>query len=174
MAKKKANEALDLGIENEKGSKKKLIILIVAGVLMLLVGGLGIGWFLLGDEEGEIAGASADGEQPVEEKRPAIYQSLDPLFVVNLPPGGELKLLQVGLQVMARDPELLEFIEHNDPMIRNSLLNLFSAQEGKLLKSREEKEKLQAEVLKVLNQLTRDQGGTGEVEAVYFTSFVMQ
>jgi flagellar FliL protein len=175
MAKQKVNEELDLGIEKENGSKKKWIILISVGVLVLLGGGLGASWFLFGGSEDEqVAMGSAGGKQQVEEKPPAIYQSMEPAFVVNLPPGGRLKMLQVGLQVMARDPALIEFIKHNDPMIRNSLLNLFSAQEGKQLKSREGKEKLQTELLKVLNRLTRNQGGPGEVEAVYFTSFVMQ
>ncbi len=175
MVNKKLDDDLDLGIEKEAGSKKKMIILIVVGVVILLGGGLGLGWFMLG-------GGSGDGEASVEvdtdsaeaEKLPPIYLSLTPAFVVNLPPGGQARMLQLGVDVMARQPELIEFLKHNDPMIRNNLLNLFGTQDSDALRAREGKEKLQAEVLKVLNQIVKGQNGPGEVEAVYFTSFVMQ
>ena len=175
MAKKKADEKLDLALEEGKGSKKKLIILILAGVLLLGGGGAGVAWFLAGDDGQEQAEAEDPGVQPAADtKAPALYQALDPVFVVNLPGGGRLKMLQIGVEVMARDPLLIDFIKANDPMIRNSLLNLFSAQDGKQLKSREGKEKLQADVLTSINELIAGQGGPGSVEAVYFTSFVMQ
>jgi len=175
MANKKLDDDLDLGIEKEAGSKKKMIILIVVGVVVLLGGGLGVGWFMLGGE-------SADWEESVEaeaasaeaEKGPPIYLSLAPAFVVNLPPGGQARMLQLGVDVMARQPELIEFLKHNDPMIRNNLLNLFGTQDSDSLRAREGKEKLQAEVLKALNKIIKGQDGPGEVEAVYFTSFVMQ
>jgi len=176
MAKKNADDDLDLGIETEKGSKKKLIILIAVGLLVLLGGGLSVGWFLFGGDD-EQDGVAEEVQQETEteiEKLPAIYHPLDPLFVVNLPPGGKARMLQVGVQVMARKPELIEFIQHNDPMIRHDLLNLFSSQEGEKLSSRKGKEKLQAEVLKNLNRIVQDQEAPGEIEGVYFTSFVMQ
>lgn len=176
MAKNSADDDLDLGIEAEKGSKKKLIILIAAGFLVLLGGGLSVGWFLFGGDDGQDGGVDgAPQEAEAEsEKLPAIYHPLDPLFVVNLPPGGKAKMLQIGVQVMAREPELIEFIQHNDPMIRHNLLNLFSSQEGEKLSSRKGKEKLQAEVLKSINRIVQDQEAPGEIEGVYFTSFVMQ
>ncbi len=175
MAKQKNSDDLDLGIEQEGGSKKKMLILIVVGVVILLGGGLGAGWFLFGGDTGGDGNEEAAAEEAVEEeKAPPVYQSLDPAFVVNLPPGGRAKMLQIGVDVMARDPALIEFLKHNDPMIRNHLLNLFGTQDGDVLRSREGKEKLQAEVLKTLNKIVQEQGGPGEVEAVYFTSFVMQ
>lgn len=173
MAKKKAEKDLDLGIEQEKGSNKKLIILLVTGVLLLLGGGLGAGWFLFGGAQSESV-ADDSSAPPEEEKPPAIYQPLDPVFVVNLPPGGDLKMLQIGVQVMVRDPSLIEFIQHNDPMIRNRLLDLFGSQDGGSLQVRKGKEKLQKEVLKSLNKMVKDEGGSGAIEAVYFTAFVMQ
>ncbi len=173
MAKKELEQDLDLGIEQEKGSKKKLMLFLVAGVLVLLGGGLGAGWFLFGgDEQGQVA--EDIPEAPTEDKPPAIYQPLDPLFVVNLPPGGDLKMLQIGVQVMVRDPALIEFIQHNDPMIRNTLLNLFGSQDGSALQVRKGKEKLQKDVLKTLNKMVKEQGGSGAIESVYFTAFVMQ
>ncbi len=171
MAKKKLDDDLDLGIEKGAGSKKKLIIVVAAVVLLLVAGGAG--WFLFGGSSEGDQPQEAAAEEPVEES-PPIYHSLAPVFVVNLPPGGRAKMLQVGVDVMARKPELIEFLKHNDPMIRNNLLSLFGTQEGDALRSREGKEQLQKAVLEALNGIVEKQAGPGRVEAVYFTSFVMQ
>jgi len=162
------DEDLDLGAEQVGLSKKKLII-IIAGVILLLGIGLGIGWYFFGGSD-----AGQDGAEQVEVQLPAIYHPLDPVFVVNLPPGGKAKMLQVGVQVMARDPALIEFLKYNDPMIRHNLLSLFGNQQDSNLRDRAGKEKLQTEVLNTINRILKEHDGGGEVEAVYFTSFVMQ
>lgn len=183
MADEKMEENLDLG-EEQGGSKKKLIIIIGAAVMVLLLGG-GAAWFFMsGDDE---AAESAETEQTDGDKKeskdsgdgaaeqgPALYHSLDPVFVANLPPGGGAKMLQVGIDLMLRNPELLEFIKLNDPMIRHRLLNLLSTQDAKILRKRDGKEKLQAEALDAIQKIIQEQGGPGKVEAIYFTSFVMQ
>jgi flagellar FliL protein len=176
MAEEKLDEDLDLGTEQEGGSKKKLIIIIAGAVLLLVLIGVGVALLLGGDEEGDAAeGEEAQvEEQADEEKLPPIYHSLTPLFVVNLPPGGDARMMQVGVDVMVRDPALLEFIKHNDPMIRHQLLNIFSSQDAAKLRQRSGKEKLQSEVLAELQKIVKEQGGPGEIEAVFFTSFVMQ
>lgn len=163
------DEDLDLGEENSAGSKKKLIIL-VGGIVLLLAVGLGVGlMFLGGDEE-----ATEEEEAVAEAPLPALYHPLDPVFVVNLPPGGKAKMLQVGVQVMARDPALIDFIKHNDPMLRHNLLSLFGNKKDSLLRDRKGKEKLQQEVFDTINGILQEQNGPGQIEAVFFTSFVMQ
>ncbi|PLY15074.1 MAG: flagellar biosynthesis protein FliL [Sedimenticola sp.] len=169
MADAKIDEDLDLGIE--KGSNKKLIFIIAGVVLLLIIGGVA-GWFFLsGGDESEDAVAE---EEVVEEKLPPAYHSLDPKFVVNLPPGGKAKMLQAGVDVMTRNPETIEFLVKNDPMIRHNLLNLFGEQDAAGLYDRAGKEKLQAKALEIINGIIKEQSGPGEVEAVYFSSFVMQ
>ncbi|MCG8428374.1 MAG: flagellar basal body-associated FliL family protein [Chromatiales bacterium] len=164
MADANIDEDLDLGVE--KGSKKKLII-IIAGVVLLLVIGAAA-WFVLGG-----SGEEGAEEQEEEVVLPAAYHSLEK-FVVNLPPGGRAKMLQVGVDLMVRDPATIEFLTKNDPMVRHNLLNLFGEQEAATLVDRAGKEKLQATVLETLNKIITEQAGPGEVEAVYFSSFVMQ
>jgi flagellar FliL protein len=176
MAEENLDDDLDLGAEQEGGSKKKLIIIIAGAVLLLSLIGVGV-WLLLGGDDAE---EGAEGEQAQveeeaeEEKLPPIYHSLTPVFVVNLPPGGDARMLQIGVDVMVRDPALLEFIKHNDPMIRHQLLNIFSSQDAAKLRQSSGKEKLQADVLAELQKIVKQQGGPGEIEAVFFTSFVMQ
>jgi flagellar FliL protein len=183
MAEEELEEDLDLGEEQEGGSNKKLIIIGGAVLLVLILVGGGAWFFLSGDDSAtpetaqtEDAGGDekSDGEEKAEEKGPAMYHSLKPVFVVNLPPGSGAKMMQIGVDVMMRSPELLQFIQSNDPMIRHQLLNLFSTQDATKLRKRSGKEKLQEEVKSAIQKIVTDQGGPGKIEAVYFTSFVMQ
>ncbi len=82
--------------------------------------------------------------------------------------------MQLSIQVMSRDQAVIDLVVDNDPMVRHVLLDLLGRQESEVLRGRVGKEALQAEVLKSLNTVVEDQGGSGEVEAAYFTSFVMQ
>jgi flagellar FliL protein len=176
MAEERLDEDLDLGIEKEGGSKKKLIIIIAAVVLVLLLGGGATMLLLSGDEEGvEADTAEAQQEESAaEEKLPPLYHTLQPVFVVNLPPGSDAKMLQVGVNIMVRQPELLDFLKLNDPMIRHQLLNIFSVQDSATLRDRAGKEKLQAEVQVELQRIVQENGGSGDIEGVFFSSFVMQ
>ncbi len=181
MAEEQLEEDLDLGEEKQAGSKKKLIIIGGAVLIVLILGG-GAAWWLMSGDDGASSGSSdtaqTDSEKKAateaEAKGPALYLSLDPVFVANLPPGGSAKMLQIGIDVRVRDKNLLEFLTTNDPMIRNRLLNLFSTQDANKLSKRSGKEKLQSEVLEAIQEIVKQQGGPGKVEAVFFTSFVMQ
>ncbi|MEJ2529724.1 MAG: flagellar basal body-associated FliL family protein [Gammaproteobacteria bacterium] len=178
MAEEQLEEDLDLGEEKQAGSKKKLIIIGGAVLLVLILGGGAAWWLMSGDDgtasEATDTGQASENKAAAEAKGPALYLSLDPVFVANLPPGGAAKMLQVGIDVRVRDQKLLEFLRTNDPMIRNRLLNLFSTQDAEKLSKRSGKEKLQGEVLDAIQEIVKEQGGPGKVEAVFFTSFVMQ
>ena len=153
MAKNYPEEDLDLGIEQETGSsKKKLIIIIAAALFVLIGGGLGIGWFLLSGSDSDVADEQVEAEAG-KKQQPAIYYPMEPMFVVNLPEGGKAKLLQAGVQVMAREQATIDFVKHNDPMIRHNLLNLFASHSDAELSSRDGKKKLQQKVIKQLNEI---------------------
>jgi flagellar protein FliL len=157
--------------------KKKPWLLIVIVVVVLAAGGGGA-FFFLGskdktaatEEEGK-AGKGAESKH----KEPAQYVKLDPPFVVNFEAKGLMRFLQVTVEVMTRDPLTIELIKKNDPMIRNDLIMLFGNQQYESISTREGKEQLRAEALKVVAKVVGDEGGkAGNVEQLYFTSFVMQ
>ena len=180
MEKHAMDSDLDVGIEKPKGSKKKLMIIIALAALLLPAVGGGVAWFLLSDSNSaaeQTKGSGEGGERKKiidDDENPALYHPLEPVFVVNLPPGGRYTMMQVGVQLMTREPDLVEFLEYNNPLIRDQLLTLFGNQKDATLQDRKGKKKLQAQMQKVLNKIVVDQGGTGEIEGVYFTSFVMQ
>jgi len=170
MAKEQKAEDLDLG--EEKPRKSKLFIIIGLSVL-LLIGGGAVAYFLLSG--GDEPAASADSEAVADtraEQGPVQYLALDPPFVVTLP--GRPSLLQVGVSVRFANGELAQFITHNDPMLRHNLLNLLSAVDANALKARTAKESLQKQMLDELNRILKELQAPAQVDALYFTSFVMQ
>ena len=75
---------------------------------------------------------------------------------------------------MTRDEELVEFLEQNDPLIRDRMLSLLMGQQGSKLKTRAGKKALQSKLEKAIAKIAKNEGVKGQVEALYFTSFVMQ
>ncbi len=171
MVNETETEDLDLGAE--KSGKGKLIIIIAAAVI-LLVGGAAAAYFLIfsGDEGESVAADDESAEEVLVEQGPVQYLALDPAFVVTLP--GKPSLLQVGVSVRFSSEELEGTITHNDPMIRHNLLNLLSTVDAKALKDRAAKEALQKRMLDELNRILKELKAPGKVDALYFTSFVMQ
>jgi flagellar FliL protein len=59
-------------------------------------------------------------------------------------------------------------------MIRNELVLLFSSKTYAALNTREGKEELQSQALASVRSVLQKEAGTQDVEAVFFTSLVMQ
>ncbi len=86
-----------------------------------------------------------------------------------------VRFLQVTVQVMSRDPATLELLKANDPVVRNDLLLLFANQKYTVISTSAGKEQLRAQSLDAVRKAIAGAGGRPEsVEAIYFTSFVMQ
>jgi len=170
-------------------SNKKLLLVIIAAVVLLGGGGAGA-WFFMhksADESSEEEGKSGNHEKGDKEKGkkkekkegegklPAQFIALDPPFVVNFEPGSTARFLQITAQVMTRDPHMKEFLEMNNPIIRNDLLLLFGNKHVEDVATQEGKEALRAAALEAVRKIVEaEEGDPEEVEAVYFTSFVMQ
>jgi flagellar protein FliL len=151
---------------------KKMLIIVVCSLLAAGAAAGGSMYFMGGKKEGD-AHAEADGAPAV--KTPAIYSKFDPPFVVNFQNKGQMRFLQVSVEVMTRDPLTADLIKQHDPKLRNDLLMLLGGQTFETLSSREGKEKLRTESLQAVAAVVAAEGGKAEsVEQLYFTSFVMQ
>ncbi len=177
MAEKEEQDELDLG--SEKGSKKKLII-IIGGVLALLLAVGAILYFLgvfspddqSGEgDSGEVITEEVDDETP---PPPAIYFDLKPNFIVNFPKPG-IRLLQVSVSVMSRQQESIDVVTKHLPRIRNNLLLIMADENPEKLRTAKGKEtlrkKLFTEIQKIVEEETADKEG---LEGLFFTGFVMQ
>jgi len=170
-----AAEATDLATTGRK--IPRLIVSIIAAVVVLAAGG-GAAWWFLGRGEAKPAkavAAAAAKPSPATPAGPPLYVALDPPFVTNFEAEQMVRFLQVTVQVMTRDPATVEALKANDPVIRNDLLLLLGNQKYADISAREGKERLREEALATVRRDLTGAGANGEkVEAVYFTSFVMQ
>lgn len=106
--------------------------------------------------------------------RQAIYVPMEPPFVVNFEGRGPARFLQVSVEVMTREPDLEEQIKIHTPVIRNNLVLLFSRQTYQDVATHEGKEKLRQAALAEVRKILEVETGRSDVEALLFTSFVMQ
>ncbi|WP_455385728.1 flagellar basal body-associated FliL family protein [Acidihalobacter prosperus] len=155
------------------GSKLKMIIIIAVVVVLLLVAGIGATLFFTGAFSKK-GGTGANAAHAVETKHPPIYFSIQPAMVVNFQNPTQARYLQVAIDVMARDPKVIEEVKTNMPAIRNRLIILLSAQHYDEISTPDGKQKLRKEVLDSINAVLKESGASGKIEQVYFTNFVMQ
>lgn len=149
----------------KKGGSRMLMAMGVA-VLVLLGGG----GYLFAQSHGGKADAATAGAP----KAPELFLPLDPAFVVNFEDQDSTRYLQIGVTVMTHDPVAVQAMKDSDPVIRNALVMLFSSQTYAGLSDTAGKVKLQTEALNAVRKIVADKTGKPDVDALYFTSFVMQ
>jgi flagellar FliL protein len=152
--------------------KGKWLTIVIA--VVLVVTGAGVGAWL--SQFWVHPNTSQKGAAPkLETLGPPQYLALDPPFVVNFEAEQLVRFLQVTVQLASRDPGTIEILKANDPVVRNDLLLLFGNQKYSVIATRDGKEQLRAQALATVRKVIAAAGGKPErVEAVYFTSFVMQ
>ena len=152
--------------ERSKGGGKGLITGIV---VLLLLGGGGFGAWKMFGAKPEPAKAAAT------EKLPPRYITLDPPFVVNFEAESLVRFLQVTVGIMTRDPAVEQVVKDNDPRVRNDLLMILANQNYTTVSTADGKEALRQRCLDSVRGIVKEMGGdSSKVEALYFTSFVMQ
>jgi len=147
----------------------KMMIIIGAAVL---VAALAAGALFLTHGHSKAAHAAAAAGKPA---APPLYLALDPPFVVNFQADQLVRFLQVSIEVMSRDQKTLDLLKTNDPVVRNDLLILLANQKYSVIATPDGKEQLRTAALAAIRKDLAQSGGDPKLlEAVYFTSFVMQ
>ena len=149
----------------------RLVILIV--IALLVLGGAGAGLYAAFGPK-HAPGDKAAAAQATEKKKPELYLPLDPAFVVNFRDDQSARYLQVGVTLMSHEQSALDAAKDAQPVIRNQLLLLFSGQSYQNLVDAAGKEKLQAQALAAVQKIVDERTGKPGIDALYFTSFVMQ
>jgi flagellar protein FliL len=145
------------------------LVMILGVVVVLLLGGCG--YLLMQSRSAKADGTAAAAPAP---KTPELYLPLDPAFVVNFQDQDSTRYLQVGVTLMTHNPNTVQAMKDSDPVIRNALVMLFSSQTYAGLSDTAGKKKLQTEALDAVRKIVADKTGKPDVDALYFTSFVMQ
>ena len=177
-----------------KGSKLVLFLSVCVG-LLLLAFGLAAGYIIgqttappimvagidgaTGGDPGGLFGEAAEdaeAEEAEEEEEPeeladAIFLSLRPDFTVNFSDGAKERYLMAALDVMARNKAVIDEVEKNMPVVRYQVLRVFGRQNKSIL-DESGKDQLVEDILAAIQEVVKSP--EGKVEAVYFTSFVIQ
>jgi flagellar FliL protein len=82
--------------------------------------------------------------------------------------------MQVQVTVVTRDPATIAGLDKHDPLIRNALIMVFSAQDYLKLQTREGKVKLRLEATEKIQELLLVETGNEGIETVLFTNLVLQ
>lgn len=157
--------------ESGGGLMKKLMFVGI-GLALVGAGVFGGMTFFGGDAPAEDAEEAADAEPS---DGPALYTSLHPPLVVNFKDSvGDSHFMQITMEVMARDQNVINSVREHTPVIRNSLILLYSGAIYDEITTREGKEKMLADGLTEIQNVMTEQIGEPGVEAVYFTALVIQ
>ena len=155
---------------------KKVIVIGAVLFVVLMAAAVAGTFFLLKSTMQPLVPATegAAASAPVAPKTAVpIYKSLEPAFVVNIDDGRTVRFLQVKVDIMARNQETLSNIDRVEPRIRHDIIMLFSTMTREMARDQTQREQLQSKVLNIVNNVLKESGHP-EVEAVYFTSFVVQ
>ena len=177
MAEEDTNTEAEADAEAESkggGLVKKLIF---AGLGLALVAvGIFVGPMLLGGGEEEAAEGEATEEVAEVPSAPPIYQSLHPPLVVNFQSeAGDSHFMQITMEVMSRNQGAINSVREHTPVIRNSLILLYGNVLYESVQTREGKEEMLADGLDEIRRVMQETTGESEdIEALYFTSLVIQ
>jgi len=152
------------------GSSKIKLVFIILGALLLIGGSIGGTLLIVGGDD-ETAEVSEEAEPS---RGDPSYVDLKPAFTVNLAPEDPVGFLQISIQVLTFNDDVAKDLEKHKPLIRNNLLVLFGKQSSAELRVAEGKERLQKSALDTVQTVINKHGSGGEVDNVFFTSFVMQ
>ncbi len=149
--------------ESKKGSRKKLFIILCAGVVALLAGGV-FGYFHFLGGKGKSAGP-VHAEAKMNTK--VVLVALDP-FVLNLAEQG--RFLKMSVQLEMNDESYQQAVNVRIPLLRDATITLMSSKSADSVSSPEGKFQLKDELLLRANQVM----GRDVFKNLYFTEFIMQ
>lgn len=178
-----AEEEQDISVDETGKSKKKLMMIAGSVVLLAIIAGVGLYFTGVFEAEKEaVTAESSDSEQDGSEENDtdsevemvmSIYHALTPPFMVNFS-GGDIKVIKLAISLMAKDEQVIDAVKKHDPVIRNNILMLLSAQDPESLKTAEGKKLLQTGITEEINKVLIERKVSTKVEEVFFTDLVMQ
>ena len=150
----------------------KTMLIIIMSVVVLFMGTVGAGFFILWNKISQIPQNPAIADDvAVEEEENAIgpLYSLDTM-IVNLADHGGKRYLRVTMALELSDPDALTTIESRLPQVRDAILMILPTKNYADVSTTDGKIALRSEVMEKINSLMTK----GQVNNIYFTEFVVQ
>jgi flagellar FliL protein len=186
----------DVEEKKSKGGLIKIILFAVGGILLVVIG-LGVGYFVFGSsqpdpseeietiierkmEEAEAAKSAADNaspekvskETPEQENFVTIYYEFPGTFTTNL--RGSRKMLQVGIGVSTQyDDTVMMNVEAHELALRSTVIGVLSEFGEEDVQGTNGKAALASALKEGINSKLMLLENFGGVEEVLFTSFVL-
>lgn len=106
----------------------------------------------------------------------AIYYAIAEPFTINFlsQSNQKARYLQIKVSLMAHDQEIIGQAELNLPMLQDELRTLFSEQTLETVNSVKGRKELQISALETIKSILKEETGKDNLDAVYFTSFILQ
>lgn len=155
----------------EKKSFSKLLI-IIAGAVLLMATSAGMTFYFLKDGLSQAENEKTASEERVQKEE--FYFDMGKPLIVDFSKDSSIRLIQVSVSFLVNEAEAVAALKKHEPMIRNNLLMMISAEGAEHLKTREGKEQLRSAMLQEASGILKKMAGKGQVKDVFFTSFVMQ
>ncbi len=154
----------------KQGNGKKLIIMVLAG-LVLIGTGVGGSLYFTGMLGG---GGDEEAEETAEVSEVPIYFSFADPFTVNFETDRGLRFLQLSIELMSYQQEAIDAVQVHLPVIKNNLILMLSSQSYGTLITIEGKEEIRKMAISEIQAILTKYEVEAAIEEVYFTNFVMQ
>lgn len=173
-----ARNAPEAETETPAAPPKKRRLLKILLPLLLLLGAAGGAWYFLQDRQAPAAGkpgaAKAAKAAKAVPAKPPVFATLEP-FTVNLQHDeASPQYLQVGLTLKVADLAVVEAVKLHTPEIRNRVLLLLTGKSARDISTVAGKQALSAELAREIGQPLAGSVPAAAINAVLFTSFVIQ
>ncbi|MCP5162110.1 MAG: flagellar basal body-associated protein FliL [Hahellaceae bacterium] len=130
-----------------------------------------LAWIALSAMLSSSVSAEEEGAAPAPTTQ---YVELKPSFVANFgTPGAKLRFLKADVTVRVNSVADANKVENHIALLRNEIVFLLSKQ-GDSLNTMDGQEKLRQEILEKLRAKLKEEEGSGMIEDVLFTEFVIQ
>ena len=199
MAVKENEKDLDLDTDQAGKSKTNLLLIVLIVVVLAVGGGVAAVFLLSGDDkDGDSEKHASANAKPV--KATPIYSKIHKVFIINFEDTSKARYVQIEMSIMSRDQHSIDLATEHLPVIRNNYITILSSQKYEVLNTRAGKQQLNNDLLKSINDTIATEvsatpntvkpdaeegddkahapaavaDGHKYIEAIYFTSFVMQ
>ncbi|MCL1124035.1 flagellar basal body-associated protein FliL [Shewanella surugensis] len=101
------------------------------------------------------------------------YYGLEPDIVTNyISSSKKRSFVRVNVELMVNDPQSLIELEHHDPLLRSTILEILGAQSEEQIKSMIGKESIRRECFEAVNRLLEQEVGERLVVNLLFTQYL--